>query len=239
MSRIHAATPLLALVLVAFSGCSAPINEPSFAVETSNLETTPPGAVFDMKVTGTSTVDTDHIGGHYWFDSMPSELSASASDGGCAHQAGTLPGEFSIACTIHHIGTTYIYGHARYTNKEAVLDYWGEPMTVTIQPDADTFQLTATNVTTNAGVAEFDLVISGDVTGFSDHIGGHYWSQSTDAPTASGSDGGCTHVPGGGSVPGTYHVTCDMGEGTWTYRGHLRLTIDGEQWNYWTAELST
>ncbi len=237
MSRVSVLLPLLALMTAALSGCVSEETSVDFELTTNNIEIGDDGVDFKLTSTGGSPVESDHIGAHYWHNAMPTELTAGESDGGCPHQSGEMPGDYHISCDIEHVGTTYVYGHARYTGDE-MLNFWSAPVAVTVEPEDDTFTLTASNITLMDGAAHFDLNIEGDMTGFSDHIGGHYWSQSTDAPTAAGSDGGCSHVAGGGDLPGTFHVMCNMGDGEWVYRGHLRITIGESQWDYWTEELT-
>ncbi len=83
------------------------------------------------------------------------------------------------------------------------------------------------------------LHITGDNAGHSDHIGAHYWSASTDDPTADFGlqAGSCSHVAGGGQVPGDFTIVCTPTESGWHYlRGHVRLVVDDETLNYWTPE---
>ncbi len=87
--------------------------------------------------------------------------------------------------------------------------------------------------------ATFNLVVTGDRTTTSDHIGGHYWDDSTDEPTAdfAAALGACQHVAGSNTVPGQFTIVCTPTQEGWHYvRGHVRLTIGDDTLDYWTAE---
>ncbi len=84
----------------------------------------------------------------------------------------------------------------------------------------------------------FKLVIKGD-TATSSHVGGHYWADATSDPTGDFAlqAGACQHVAGSADLPGTFTVICTPMEQGWHYvRGHVRLTIGGEELNYWSDE---
>ena len=110
----------------------------------------------------------------------------------------------------------------------------------TAQEDAslalDTYTLMMHDAEETGAGLNFTMTVTGDMAGNSDHIGGHYWSTDVADPTASFGDaaGGCAHVAGGGDLPGTFAVTCDLPEGTWYVFGHVRVTEGEEKFNFWT-----
>lgn len=236
-------TPIAAalLAVLALAGCTAPLGADTYDLRAVGFDQGGTTATFGLDVQGPVETETDHIGGHYWLGTVDDPTAAFDDRAGdCAHVpgGGTLPGTFDVTCGLGHFGELTIHGHARVTEGEETFNYWTEAQTVTVTPDDDTFTLTVEDLEALDDGVSFTLNVTGDLEGFSDHIGGHVWTESTDEPTAAGSDGACAHVAGGGTVPGTFEVTCtlDGGEAPWHYRGHLRVTVGDEQWDYWTEE---
>lgn len=232
--------PACLLAALALAGCTAPLDEATYELHVVGFEHDGTTATFGLDVQGPVERETDHVGGHYWLGEVDDPTAAfEERAGNCAHVPGqsTLPGTFDVTCDLRDFGELAVYGHARVVAGEETFDYWSAAQTVTVEPENDTFTLSLEDVREVEGGVAFTLNVTGDLAGTSDHIGGHIWEASTDAPTVAGSDGACAHVAGGGSVPGTFEVTCTFdGEAPWHYRGHLRVTVGGAQWNYWSEE---
>jgi hypothetical protein len=115
----------------------------------------------------------------------------------------------------------------------------GVTPTETLGPGTYNLTVTATDDAPSAGQAwNFTLLIEGGIEASSDHIGGHFWDFATDDPTGDFSlAGGCAHVPGGGTLPNTFQITCTFDEaGTYYLHGHVRITGE-ETFNYWSDEI--
>lgn len=108
--------------------------------------------------------------------------------------------------------------------------------------DEDSFELHASGVPARALAGSpftFQLEVEGDVEAQSDHIGGHYWTQSTPDPDAdfAAQAGGCAHLSGTRDLPRTFEVTCTVpSTGTMLLRGHVRIEDREDTYNYWTEE---
>lgn len=78
--------------------------------------------------------------------------------------------------------------------------------------------------------------ITGSVQAYSDHIGAHFGSNSTDAPSTTAYNMTCAHSVG--NLPGVYDVTCSVprAPGLYHLRGHARIMQDGTPVNWWSAE---
>lgn len=237
---MRATTTASLLAVLALAGCTAPLGDDTYELTAVGFEHEGTTATFGLDVEGRRSTTSDHIGGHYWLGEVDDPTAAFADRAGdCAHVpgGGEVPGTFEVTCDLKHFGELAVHGHLRITEEDETFNYWTPAQTVTVTPDDDTFTLTVEDLESVEGGVSFTLNVTGSLQGFSDHIGGHVWADSTDAPTVPGSDGGCSHVPGGGTVPGTFEVTCTFdGEAPWHYRGHLRVTVGDEQWNYWTTE---
>lgn len=228
------------LLALALAGCTSPIDEDTYELEAIGLVFSGTNAQFGLDATGPLSTFTDHIGGHYWTSAVDDPTAAfDDRAGNCAHVpgGGELPGTFQVDCDLKHFGPLAIYGHARATADDQVYNYWSEAQMVTVLPDDDTFALAIEDLEELEDGVSFTVNITGDLEGTSTHIGGHYWDAPTNNPTVAGSVGGCVHVAGGGTVPGSFQVTCSRTDSSsWQYRGHLRVEVDGQQWNYWSEE---
>jgi len=258
--RTLQATVAAALSLMAFAGCTG-TDEPgdngttpgttTDAGQEDRFELTvvgvqdrfPVGGTMGLlvHVTGDGPFTTDHIGAHWWTEEQDDPTAALGDSMGCDHVAGTLPGSFEVKCKILRVGDVHLRGHARYDG-DGMVNVWGEDHVVSVYPAPDTFALTASNVPTAQAANEtFAVALQIDapenVTATSQHIGAHWWKNRTADPTGDfgNATGACGHTVG--NVPGTFSIQCNMTEaGTFYFRGHLRLTVDGEDHDYWTRE---
>lgn len=110
--------------------------------------------------------------------------------------------------------------------------------------DEDAYELHASGVPARALAGSpfiFQLEADGDVEGASQHIGGHYWAQSTTDPDAdfAAQAGACEHLSGARDLPGAFEITCTVSSpGTVYLRGHVRVETDGQTYNYWSDEFA-
>lgn len=108
--------------------------------------------------------------------------------------------------------------------------------------DEQTYDLQAAGIPSHAAVGQpftFQMQAEGELSAESDHVGGHYWAQSTSDPDADFAQqaGGCQHLSGASDLPGTFQITCTIqSSGTMHLRGHVRIETDGRTINYWTPE---
>lgn len=80
----------------------------------------------------------------------------------------------------------------------------------------------------------FTLTASG-ATIATDHIGAHYGTSYSADPSLATYPNACEHQPG--SLPGRYTISCTISTpGTYHMRGHIRVTSDGETYQFWSME---
>ncbi len=110
---------------------------------------------------------------------------------------------------------------------------------------ADTFRIKVTGAPAHveSGQAATFTVIAESVDDghtTTTHMGAHHWAASTDDPNGDFSlAGSCSHTQGEMEVPGSIEVTCSgLEDGTHFLRGHLRVSVDDQQINYWSDEFS-
>jgi hypothetical protein len=84
----------------------------------------------------------------------------------------------------------------------------------------------------------FTDVITGGPEHVSDHIGAHFGPNSTTSPSTTAYPSICAHT--GGSLPGSFQVTCTAPSmpGTYYLRGHARI-IEGNVTNQWWSDEQT
>lgn len=107
-----------------------------------------------------------------------------------------------------------------------------------IQPGPDTYELTLLDVPATVGDDEaftFELRVGGPEGHASDHVGAHYGTQSGAEPSLAIYPSACDHSAG--DLPGTFEVTCTIEDpGQYFLRGHVRVTTETQEVNYWSTE---
>lgn len=188
-----------------------------------------------LSVTGAPTLASDHVGAHYG-TSTSNEPSTTVYPSACPHQAGTLPGTFTVTCTVTSPGSIHLRGHARATEAGAQLDFWSSESVVIVEPAG--YTLTVADLPANVTAGKnftFTLTIAGGGPEESDHIGAHFGMSASTEPSTTVYPSACPHQSG--TVPGVFMVTCSVAEpGTYHLRGHLRITKGDTQENYWSEE---
>lgn len=195
---------------------------------------------FTLTIEGDATMESDHIGAHY--NTTPNPEPAGAYGKGCEHQSGSAPGEFTVRCTFADAGEHYLRGHLRVNASGTLHNFWTDEFTIAARAPIGDFTLTTSNVpavpVARGESFNFTLTIDGADADFSDHIGGHFGTNTTDEPSVAQYPLACAHVAG--DVPGVYEVTCtvpeDAATGTYYLRGHMRITAAGAPHNFWAAE---
>lgn len=92
---------------------------------------------FTLNITGDATDTSDHIGAHYGYNTSTAVPTTKIYDHSCAHQAGSLPGEFTVTCTFASgdVGqSVYVRGHMRITVGSVKHDYWTTEYGITVLP---------------------------------------------------------------------------------------------------------
>lgn len=219
---------------------------PEYALEATNVPTTVEAGVaftFTLNVTGDETSASDHVGAH-WGPTSLDEPTVAGYGGSCAHQAGALPGLYTVECTLADEGTFHLRGHARLNLSGELVNYWSDEHEITVRAPVGTYELAVTDMPTLPVAAgdsfNFTLTVTGDETDVSDHIGAHFGLNATDDATVAVTDyaHGCAHAAS--EVPGTFTVTCTVPEtaatgSTYYLRGHVRITVDAQH-NFWSPE---
>lgn len=119
-----------------------PMGPGSYQVQLSGMPTTPlsPGAVFNVSVQGMAGMQgmhammSDHIGAHFWNDTMMDPTAAVPSATSCAHTGGSMPGNFTARCTAPmEPGTYHLRAHARMMDEGSQMHhYWSAEQTFTV-----------------------------------------------------------------------------------------------------------
>ncbi|HWH07684.1 MAG TPA: hypothetical protein VNX21_00695 [Candidatus Thermoplasmatota archaeon] len=218
---------------------STPLSNSSFSVATSGVPAQVlPGQRFNFTlfVNGTANATSDHIGAHYADNATTSPNATGMKS--CEHQAGRLPGEYTVACRVDETGTWYVYGHARANDTGGQFDWWATP--VAVKARNYTLNLTGAPTTPPLGNSSFTLSlgITGSDNATSDHIGAHWFNATTPTPTVATSGGACAHASG--NVVNTHAVECripNSGPAPKAYYvyGHLRITEGGVTLEWWSA----
>jgi hypothetical protein len=196
---------------------------------------------FTLKVTGSPSFESDHIGAHYGAYASAQSPSTAVYTKACEHQSGTLAGTFTVKCTANEAGTIHLRGHARVLVGEQTFNYWAPEVAIKVvapqQPDL-TLSMSGLPTSVAAGQAfNFTLEVSGPGAVASDHIGGHFGMNSTTTPSTLVYDKACVHQAA--FAPGTFSVTCTAATaGTHYLRGHLRIASGDQTYNWWSAEQS-
>lgn len=94
---------------------------------------------FELDVDGPAHLNSPHIGGHFWNASaapVDPDRDFDAQAGSCQHQPGSLPGVFTVSCTIQEAGDYLVFGHAQVRVSGEVRDLWDGPHAVTVAATA-------------------------------------------------------------------------------------------------------
>lgn len=217
------------------------VDNESFALETAGV----PAAVranesfsFTLYVNGTDEASSDHIGAHYADNAT--EAPSASSMGGCEHQSGDLPGEFTVTCTIAQPGTWHVYGHARVTQDNATVQWWAPPRAVQVVGNHTLSASLSPDVPATATAGQnftFTLTVDGPAA-TSDHVGAHFGLNQTEQPSTTTLPQACQHQTV--DLPAEVTVTCVFPEsGTYYLYGHVRFGSGGSFVNFWTPEQYT
>lgn len=180
---------------------------------------------------------SDHVGGHFGTNSTD-QPSVAAYPGACVHTAQTLPGTYTVACTLPRAGTWYLRGHVRTGAAEAYRHFWAAESTIVVTPRVQlAYNVTTSDVPGTVRANEtftFTLNATGPP-GVSDHVGAHFGTNSTTSPSVAAYPSACVHSAQ--TLPGTYTVSCRIPRaGTWYLRGHVRTGVEGAYGHHWADE---
>lgn len=93
---------------------------------------------FTLWVNGTGNLTSDHIGAHYNESSQASSAPSTVVYGeACTHQAGSVPGMFTVTCTFANVAAPieYLRGHMRLTDAAGrTYNFWSEEYTIAVAP---------------------------------------------------------------------------------------------------------
>lgn len=174
-----------AVLMLALAGCAQRDNEDDdgrdpplrndpgdgdgYTVTTSGV---PSQATPGVPFTFTMTVDgpagtTDHLGAHYGRNATAPPTPA-AYDQACDHQEATLPGTFTVSCTIVVPGTWHLRGHVRTGAAPNFTHAWGPDTTITVGAGGGTPSLETIRVGTDVPFVPFETfnTSSNDYEGF-------------------------------------------------------------------------
>ncbi|GEM_PF-4868848 len=185
-----------------------------------------------LHVAGSLQFSSDHIGAH--FAATPQPAPDASKMQACAHQSGSLPGDFVVSCNVTSAGTYYLRGHARVTENNVTHEYWGPEATV--QVVNATVSLSGFPPTFIAGTPfSFKLAISGD-SGTASVINARYGGNQSATPSAAAYPSTCQ--PTSGSAPGNYTITCTISQqGTYYLRGFATFgDASTSQATFWSDE---
>lgn len=134
------AIPLLALGLL-LAGCSADDGDDewrmgpgSYHMQLSGMPAGPmaPGQMFNVSVhagmgagMGMHRMSSDHIGAHFWNQSMMDPTAGLGNATTCQHRAAEAPGEWTATCTAPmQPGTYHLRSHMRMADEDGQLHHW-------------------------------------------------------------------------------------------------------------------
>lgn len=100
----------------------------------------------------------------------------------------------------------------------------------------DTYALATAGIPAQAEVGKpfnYTLYVNGTFEATSNHIGAHFRNTTEGALSASAM-GACSHIGTNETLPGEFNLTCTLDTpGTHYVYGHVRITENGETYNYW------
>lgn len=102
----------------------------------TNAQTSGGNFSFQVNISGTDNVTTDHIGAHFWNASETNPTIQNAA-GACAHIASGAVGNYTISCSITNPGALaphdyYLRGHLRIVEGGTTLEWWSPEQKVTV-----------------------------------------------------------------------------------------------------------
>ena len=124
------------------SSSTAPVDSSTYAIVLEDFPAAPVEAganlTFKDRVTGSVQAYSDHIGAHFGRNTTTAP-STTVYNVTCAHQAGTLPGVFTVTCAApQDPGTYFLRGHARITQPDGTqVSWWSEEHPFTVVPLQD------------------------------------------------------------------------------------------------------
>lgn len=226
------------LLAAALAGCTRPAAEdPLYDVTLEGPAAVPVGteAQFTMSFDGAGEATAHHMGAHMGHGAMPPMLEGEPH---CtaAEDGADLPGTFHASCTFDRVGTSWVRAHAMVGGRESMSQHH----MVIVFPENDTFAVTTDGLPTQVKAGEpvaFAVRVQGPP-GNSTHFGAHFWNASQEDPTGRlGVASGCAHPAGDHNLPGTVTTSCVFpAPGTYYVRGHMRVEIGPERYNFWAEE---
>lgn len=190
---------------------------------------------FVLFVNGTVVRESDHVGAHYADNDTTTPPAEGRRD--CEHQAGELPGLFTVACTFQDVGTWYVWGHARINDSGELRNWWtAAPAVVRVRNHTLALFDVPSSAASGANFT-FRLNVSGGENVTTDHIGAHFFND-TNASTTATAAGDCEHVSG--DAIGNHTLTCSIDLSGVTprdfyVRGHLRVTQGDVTLSWWSG----
>lgn len=222
-----------------------PLDSSTYQLAVAGMPTqAKPGARFNFTLfaNGSVTRASDHIGGHFAGNDTTNPP-VPPGRGDCEHQAGDLPGQFVVDCTLGTVGTWYVWGHARINDSGELRNWWpATPAIVKVR----NFTVEVSGVPTAPVASKSNFTIRVNVTGTenatSNHLGAHYWNATQPNPTAANSTGACAHLPDATGAIGSWTITCsienkNVGATDFFLRGHVRVTEGDTTLDWWGEEL--
>jgi hypothetical protein len=185
-----------------------------------------------LHVAGAQQFSSNHVGAHY--ASSPQASPDAATMQACAHQSGTLPGDFVVSCNVTAAGTIYLRGHARVTENNVTHEYWGPEVAITVLNE--TVTVTPPTLAPIAGQASsFKLTVAGDAA-TATILNATYSGNSTETPTFAAYPTPCQSTSG--ATPGNFTIVCTFSKtGTYYLRGYAKYGDATSQALFWSDEL--
>lgn len=105
-----------------------------YALTTTGVPSTATAGVnftFSLVIAGPPGT-SDHIGAHFGKNTTTGTGAPAADAGSCVHTNGTLPGQFTVACTIMEAGTWHLRGHLRTGSAGNYSHWWASENTIVV-----------------------------------------------------------------------------------------------------------
>lgn len=127
-----------------------------------------PGVAFTFTLNAAGPAGTsDHLGAHYGMNASDTP-STTTYPQACEHQNATLPGTFTVRCTLVVPGTWHLRGHVRTGTEGNYTHAWGPDNTITVGTGGGTPSLETIRVGTDVPFVPFETfnTSSNDYEGF-------------------------------------------------------------------------